>query len=242
MPTISDNAVCIRRWDYSETSQTVCLFTYEHGIVRGIAKGAKRDSAKFSGGFDVLTRGEIIAIVKPSVELATLTEWHLVEVYRAVRQNLGANRAGVYMADVVHHMLTDHDPHPRLYDELVAALGELDVAEAVPGALLRLQWSVLRECGYQPELDCDADTGEVLADDAETLAFNPSAGGVTADTGAPDRWRVRPQTIDLLRRHARGEGGKEDPESLGRANQLLAHYLRELMGKETAAWRWAWGG
>jgi DNA repair protein RecO (recombination protein O) len=240
MPTINDNAVCLRRWDYSETSQTVCLFTRQHGIVRGIAKGAKRISAKFSGGFDVLTRGEIVAIVKQSVELATLTEWHLEEVYRAIRQNLIANRAGVYIADVVHHMLTDHDPHPRLYDELVAVLEELADSSAVPSALLRLQWSVLCECGYQPALDCDAETGEVLDPEAATLAFSPRAGGVVCDTGTNDRWRVRPPTIELLRCHASGQVPPSDPEALDRANLLLAHYLRELIGKETAAWRWAW--
>ena len=42
MPTISDYAICIRRWDFSETSQTVSLFTRESGIIRGLAKGAKR--------------------------------------------------------------------------------------------------------------------------------------------------------------------------------------------------------
>ncbi|MCZ6836092.1 MAG: recombination protein O N-terminal domain-containing protein, partial [Planctomycetota bacterium] len=74
MPTISDSAVCIRRWDFSETSQTVSLFTHTHGIIRGLAKGAKREKGAFSGGFDVLTQGHLVAIVKPGRDLATLTE------------------------------------------------------------------------------------------------------------------------------------------------------------------------
>ena len=42
MPTITDNAICIRRWDYSETSQTVSLLLRNHGVIRGLVKGAKR--------------------------------------------------------------------------------------------------------------------------------------------------------------------------------------------------------
>ncbi|MCH7601829.1 MAG: recombination protein O N-terminal domain-containing protein, partial [Planctomycetes bacterium] len=42
MPKIAYYAICIRRWDFSETSQTVSLFTSEAGIIRGLAKGAKR--------------------------------------------------------------------------------------------------------------------------------------------------------------------------------------------------------
>ena len=126
MSTITDTAICIRRWDFSETSQTVSLFTREHGVIRGIAKGAKREKGPFSGGFDVLTGGQVVAIVKTGRELATLTEWHLEDTYRVLRQRLDANRAGLYMADVVHRLLTDHDPHVALFDALAAALVDLE--------------------------------------------------------------------------------------------------------------------
>src|SRR4051812_28677764 len=119
MPTITDNAVVIRRWDFSETSQTVSLFTREHGVIRGLAKGAKREQGSFSGGMDLLTRGEIVAIIKSGKDLATLTAWHLQDMFRPLRQNLQANRIALYMADLVHHMIIDHDPHPRVYDDFV---------------------------------------------------------------------------------------------------------------------------
>src|SRR6187397_1062720 len=104
MSTITDEAVCIRRWDYSETSQTVSLFTAGHGIIRGLAKGAKREKGKFSGGIDLLSRGQVVAIVKTGRELSTLTEWDLLQTYWPLRENLAANRAGHYMADLIHHM------------------------------------------------------------------------------------------------------------------------------------------
>ena len=65
MADVTDSAVCLRCWDYSETSQTVSLLTREHGILRGLAKGAKRPKASFSGGFDPLTCGQLVAIIKP---------------------------------------------------------------------------------------------------------------------------------------------------------------------------------
>ena len=111
MPTISDYAICIRRWDFSETSQTVSLFTRESGIIRGLAKGAKREKGKFSGGFDLLTLGQVVAIVKPGRDLATLTEWDLQDTNRHLRANLRVNKTALYIADLIHHMLTDHDPH-----------------------------------------------------------------------------------------------------------------------------------
>jgi DNA repair protein RecO (recombination protein O) len=247
MATIKDTAICVRHWDFSETSQTVGLFTREHGMIRGLAKGAKREKGEFSGGIDVLTRGEVVAIVKPGRDLATLTRWSLEEIFPALRTNLAANRAAIYMADLVHHMLTDADPHPALFDAFVKTLRELEDRTLIDLTLLRFQWDVLRETGYQPELHRDAATGKSLTDEGATVAFSSPAGGVVADTGGRGRWRVRRDTIELLRAIERGQDAADhsasshniQPQSIDRANRLLAAHFRELMGSEPASMRWA---
>ncbi len=240
MPSITDIAVVIRRWDFSETSQTVSLFTREHGIVRGIAKGAKRERGMFSGGLDVLTRGQVVAIVKPGRDLATLTAWHLQETYRVLRQRLDANRAGLYMADLVHHLLTDHDPHPALFDALDTALTTLARVTDCGPVLLGLQWRLLEEVGYRPELDRDVETGATLDGHDAAMFFSARAGGVTGSASGPACWRVRPGTIDVLRTAARRAPVADcDPRSVDRANRLLAAYCRELVGAEIPAMRWA---
>ena len=238
MPTLSDTAICLRRWDFSETSQTVSLLTRESGVLRGLAKGAKRERGPFSGGLDLLTRGQVVAIVKPSRELATITEWHLQETFRVLRVDLEANRAGLVMADLVHHLLTQQDPHPALFDAMVASLRGL--ADDVPLALLRFQWALLDETGYRPELDRDAASGVDLDASEETFVFDARAGGVTS--GMPQRgaWRVRRTTINLLRRVAAGEILDDaDRAGVDRANRLLAVYIREIAGREIPTLRWA---
>lgn len=247
MPSITDQAIVIRRWDFSETSQTVSLLTHEHGIIRGLAKGAKREKGDFSGGLDLLTEGEIVAIIRPGRDLATLTAWHLQQVHRVLRERLAANRAAMYMADLVHHMLIDHDPHPAVFKALSDALARLDGdPDCSELALLGLQWSVLAEAGYQPELQQDARSGATLKEGSLALAFSAASGGlvnVNADDAGADAaavWRVRRETIDLLRDHAAGRDvTARDAESMRRANRLLASYSREIIGSEPAAMRWA---
>ena len=81
MPSFTDSAICIRKLDWSETSQIVVLITEGHGKVSATAKGAKRQSpstlAKFSGGIELLTAGEAVLITKPTADLANLIEWDL---------------------------------------------------------------------------------------------------------------------------------------------------------------------
>src|SRR5262245_12470421 len=99
MPPITDQAICIRQWDWSETSQTVSLFSREHGILRAVAKGAKRENARFSGGLEVATRGEIIARIKPGDTLSLLIAWDLQEVFPGTRARLQSFHAAMLLMD-----------------------------------------------------------------------------------------------------------------------------------------------
>ncbi|MFG0328801.1 MAG: DNA repair protein RecO [Phycisphaerales bacterium] len=241
---LRDEAVCVRHWDFSETSQTVSLFAREHGLLRGLAKGAKRERGTFSGGIGLLTRGRVLAIVKPSRELATLTEWDLTELFPVLGRSLEAHYAGLYFADLTHHLFSPHDPHPAAYDALVRSLRSLDDSEgAAPAATLRFQWTALVEAGYRPALDRDAETGEPtnLAD-AETFGFSARHGGVVNDSGASDRWRVRAETVDLLRSiDAGADLSTADATIVTRANRLLAAYLRAILDRELPTMRYLLG-
>jgi DNA repair protein RecO (recombination protein O) len=231
---VTDDAVCIRHWDWSETSQTVTLLGRKTGLIRGIAKGSKREGARFSGGLEILTRGQVLAVARPNAPLATLTAWDLQETFPALRSSLRAFYCGMYFADLVQNLVSEHDPHPVLFDELVGALRDLNEPGGEERALLRFQWSVLNEAGYRPELDEDVTSGGRLTE-AVTYAFRPGHGGLSRDpalegpspgplqTAQGPAWRVRGETVRLLR--ALASGSRETvasalPESLERANRL----------------------
>jgi recombinational DNA repair protein (RecF pathway) len=225
VPVLIDDALCIRHWDWSETSQTTVLFTKKNGIVRGLAKGAKRDKGKFSGGFDVLSRGEIGFILKRETELATLTEWDVRETFPKLRDNLQANRSAWYVADMIGRMLPIADPYPGLYATTLEHLRNLQADAGHNLSLLRFQWSLLEETGWRPELK-DPDP------QAQTLAFDPIEGRFTTDSGIPTHWRIRRGTMLALESLALHKEPSTDDEGLYRANRLLAAHLRNVLGEE----------
>lgn len=236
MPTLRDDAVCIRHWDWSETSQTVSLFTRTQGILRGLAKGAKREKGPFSGGLEILTRGEVLAIMKPGRGLATLTAWDLRETYPRCRTELLSHHAGLYTIDLIHHALPESDPHPPLFDTLAAtlrALGEADSSADPAWEILRFQWALLTEIGHLPEVDRDSRTGGAL-ERVGTLGFDPRTGGLTQDPGGGTSgvWRVRSETIELLRSLRGAPQPARQPETVLRAMKLLAAYLTEQLERE----------
>jgi recombinational DNA repair protein (RecF pathway) len=171
-----------------------------------------------------------------------LTQWHHERSYAILRQSLAANRAAWWMADLVHHMIAHDDPHEDVFAALSSALDAIDRGDAVPRALLDFQWTLLCSTGYQPQVLQDAETGRPIDPAARTLGFSAAAGGVVADTGAPDRWRLRGETVRVLQSLSAGEGVRDAPaDVLERANRLLAAYFREIIGSEPAAYGYAWG-
>lgn len=237
MPTINDMAICVRHWDFSETSQTVSLFLREHGVVRGLAKGARRERGSFSGGFDLFTRGEIVAIVKPGRELATLTEWTLLETFPTIRRSAACNRAAWYYADLVGRFLHQPEPHPATWDALVTALRRLSADRSVDASVLGFQWAILCDLGYRPRL-------ELESVDGDPVAFSPASGGIVSDTGAGDRWRVRRSTVEILQvLDAGGDVDHEemDMEGIARASRLLRAWIRDLLGHESVPMKLLFG-
>ena len=229
---IRDEALCIRHWDWSETSQTVSLFSREHGLIRGLAKGSKREKAPFSGGIEVLTRGEVVAIVRSSGALATITAWDLLDAFPAARRSLRAFHVGLYLLDLLHHGVTDEDPHPRLYDDLAGALALL--ADDPERTLRFGQWALLVETGYRPVVDRDVLTGRPLPA-GRPVVFLPRMGGLTVGAGQgtePQGWQVRWETVLELRALESGAPGEGTAIVAERVCRLLASYLRFVLGRE----------
>lgn len=251
MPSITDQGVCVRQRDWSETSQTCVILAREHGILRALAKGSRRDKAPYSGGLEVLARADFTAITKPAGQLALLTTWDLAEPYPRCRADLPRFHASMYLADLVGRAIQDADPHPKLYDALVGALDAIgthppptappEPRGAVERALLEFQWSLLVETGHKPELSAHAETGATPVS-GRAYGFSPHLGGLVDDPGPSPRahiWRVRPETIALLRALDPSPQSPPhtppnpplaaDPAALTRAGRLLAWYTRERL-------------
>ncbi len=244
MANLKDDAICIRQWDWSETSQTVSLFTREHGILRGIAKGSKREKSPFSGGIELATRGEIVAIVKahPAADsLANFTSWDLQETFPAVRRSHLGFRIAMAILDSLGRAMRETDPHPALFDGTLQSLRTLDgSASDQYAALIAFLFLLLKETGHAPELFVDVRNGAPLSA-AAIMGFSPVRGGVTniapVETDANSFWRVRGETIEFLRVLSKGQHQVSlVPETtLKRGVSLLSAYLRHVLESDIPA-------
>src|SRR5687767_14473554 len=192
MPLVRDRCICLRKTEFSETSQILTLFTRAHGTIRLIAKGAHRrtkaGASKFDGGVDLLEVGDGVFTHDPARELETLTEWSLHEGHLPLRRSLRGLYLGLYAAELVGRLIEEHDPHPDLFDRLEATLADLGTGRREE-AFLAFELDLLRETGYLAELFACAVCGSA-AGERDAAFFSPARGGVVCrncEGATPDR-------------------------------------------------------
>ncbi len=181
MALARDRCICLRKIDYSETSQILALFGRGHGLLRVIAKGAHRRTkaghSKFDGGADLLDVGEAVFTFDAGRDLNLLTEWHLAEGHLDLRRSLRGMYLAQYAAELTSLLFEEHDAHPALYDRLEQTIPELGTGRAEE-AFLAFELDLVRESGYMPELNgCGECGAPVTARDGASF-FSPDRGGI----------------------------------------------------------------
>jgi DNA repair protein RecO (recombination protein O) len=251
MPLIRDRCICLRKTEYSETSQIVTLLSRDHGLIRAIAKGAHRrtkaGASKFDGGMDFLELGEAVFTHEPSRELETLTEWTLREGHLELRKDLRAMHLAMYAGELVDKLLEPHDPHPELFDQLEAALPQLGTGRREE-AFLVFQLELLRETGYLPEFfactSCNRPTNG-----AAPGFFSAGQGGALCrdcESSFPDRLSIEPRLgriVQTILRPPVDSATPSRPPELTRLqtdpiNQVLLAHVQHTLGRPLVMGRW----
>lgn len=241
----SDCCICLRKVEYSETSQILALLGRDLGLFRVIAKGAHRrtkaGASRFDGGIDLLDRGDAVMTDPTEKELATLTEWKLADGHLELRRHLRALHLAQYAAEITGLLLRENDPHPGVFEILTWLLDEV-ATERREESFIAFELDVLRLSGFLPEFANCVSCGKAVALTGQ-LVFSPAAGGtVCPDCPAPPgpKMRVDARLIRMIQtilRLPRIEGIPQKLPRLARqqadpVNRLLADYLRHMLGHD----------
>jgi DNA repair protein RecO (recombination protein O) len=227
------DATVLRKYDFSETSQILHLFTRDAGKVRLIAKGVKRKNRAFEGVPDLLDIGSACWIERRGrAGLSILTEWRQVRTFPGLRSDLEAGYCGLYLAELLDALTEEFDPHPALFDALPAALDSLTDPAGRTSAVLRWQGLLLREAGLMPVLGECVSCGREPDWDGP-VHFSSGGGGLVCRDCEPhlfEKRLVSPAAVDALLSLENEDG----LPAAGRAEaaDLMSRHFRWLMGRE----------
>lgn len=129
----------IRRSPLTETSLIVHWCTHESGIVKAVAKGARRPKSPFAGKLDLFYRCEVEIHPAKSSDLHTLRDLTVESPRLGLRRSYLQTLAASYFVQLVGRVAEPDTPLPEIADLLERGLDYLDEKEADWRAVLHFE-------------------------------------------------------------------------------------------------------
>lgn len=161
---VETEAIVLRRFDYSETSQIARLYTRSDGRISVIAKGIKRPNRDLQGPMDLLCHATISFVPRPQADLLVLRGYHVATGFPAFRESLERLLAAFYLAELLCEGTRDHDPDPALFDLWIASFRALETATPAEcdAIVLRAEIGFLDLGGFLPSFAICVQCGAAL--------------------------------------------------------------------------------
>lgn len=144
-------AIVIRLTRLTETSLIVHWFTEVHGLVKTVARGAKRAKSPFAGQLDLFFGGEISLTRARSGELHTLREVSIRHWREGLRKNYSSTLFAAYCCQLLEAAVEPEHAEPEMHDLLRRALDHLDTTPASLKALRHFETELARLLGVSHE-------------------------------------------------------------------------------------------
>ncbi len=157
MPLHETESLVLKSYNLAEADRIVVFFSREQGIVRGVAKGAKRLKSKFGSTLELFSTVNLTYFQKEERELVTIQQVEMVRSCFSSASDPEFLHTFSYIADLLMAFVPPHDPSETLYRMTRACLDA--ASESTDGlAAIRLYFELwlLRLGGYLPDWSrCD---------------------------------------------------------------------------------------
>jgi DNA repair protein RecO (recombination protein O) len=161
MPALTCDAYVLVRHPLTESSWIVSFFTRDSGVVRAVAKGAKRVKSPFRGALETMNRVRAELVVKEGRGLGTVRSVDVLESALDLFGNWPKASVLMAMAEVLERGLPEHGEEEETYRLTGAALEGLRAGAPPPLAWVYFQTWFLRLHGVFPRTEhcagCDRD-------------------------------------------------------------------------------------
>ncbi len=178
-------AYVLHRYDWSESSLILDVFTRHYGRIALVAKGAKKPSSNFRPVLLPLQPLRVSYGGEGEIRPLKEAEWvggHVMPTGEALM-------SGYYLNELLIRLLARDDPHAALFDAYASAVRVLagaqgEASELLEPALRAFELVLLRETGHLPPLDLQTLTLAPLQA-GERYALVPEGGLVRMSDADP---------------------------------------------------------
>ena len=241
MPLLNSEAFVLLRHPLTESSWIVSLFTREEGVVRAVAKGARRATSSFRGALEPLSRVRVEVALKEGRELGALRAADLLDSSLDLHGRWPEAAVLMGVGETLERALPAHAAEEESYRLLGAVLEGM--RRGVPPLLAWVYFAAwfLRLHGVFPKPEACAVCGAGLL----PLFMDPTAGewrcarcqGGREAPGGPLTADTAPVLEAVFRFPLASLAGREfRREALSALSAMVYWALAAYLGRPLASW------
>ena len=156
-------AILLRKTKLTETSLIVTWLTAEHGLMKTVAKGARRPKSPFAGRLDLFFTCEIAVARSLRSELHALREAAVRDSREGLRQSYNRTRTAAYFVELIELTTEADQPAPEAFDLLRRAFDYLATHEPSRRAVLHFENQLARLLGVLGENNAHVEPATAIA-------------------------------------------------------------------------------
>jgi len=172
MGIVETQAIVLQTYKLADADKIVLCMTEKAGLVRGVARGARRLKSKFGASLEPFTLIQLTFFEKETRELVTIRSTEIVKSYFEAAGNAQAFEGLVYLLELVKEFALPHQADERLFKMLRACVDFLAQNPSETNAISAYSelWT-LKLTGFLPEFKSCGTCGIPLDDSYREQRF-----------------------------------------------------------------------
>ncbi|MDE0827320.1 MAG: DNA repair protein RecO [Akkermansiaceae bacterium] len=143
--------IIIRLTKLTDSSLIVLWCTEEAGLLKTVAKGARRAKSAFAGKLDLFVQAELEWVRSRKSDLHILREVVVSDYRVGLRKRYASTVLAAYFGQLLEQLVEREHPEPELFDLLRRGLGHLETVEASRKMMLHYEREMARLLGVAQE-------------------------------------------------------------------------------------------
>ncbi len=137
--------IILRRGNFGEADKILTVLTPGHGKIKVVARGVRRIKSRRAPHLELFNQVELV--LHHGQVFDTVTEAKVLNNYASLKSDLKMSGFLFYIAEVLDKILPEHQPHPEVFDLLLATLALPLSDGTVKKFVVQLLWNL----GYLPK-------------------------------------------------------------------------------------------
>lgn len=244
MGLVETEGLILKSYSLAEADKIVVLLTQNEGVIRGVAKGAKRLKSRFGGGLEPFSIVNITYFQKEERELVSISNIELVKSHFQSASDPHFLQKFSYLIDLLIEFAPPHDPNEKLYRMVKVCLETAsENPKSLDGIALYFELWILRLGGYLPNWNnCRNCKTEINQTEATGLQINFHLFCKKCLNNR-NNWIVTPEQRQLFISAQRLSPRKfvdfaeNQQENIKEVSGILRRIIANILGKESVGER-----